>query len=449
MTKEVEELEHVIIRFAGDSGDGMQLTGSRFTDATAVVGNDLATLPSFPAEIRAPAGTTAGVSAFQIHFASRDILTPGDHPNVLVAMNPAALKANQSELPRGATIIVNEDAFTKRNLEKAGYEANPLEDGSLQRVPRAPPPDEHADHARRGGDGGRLHPRCRAGQEPVRARRRLVAVRAPHRRHPAVDGEEVRPQPGRRPGQPGRVQRRLVVRRDHRAARRPVPRPGGHRRSARHVPQRQRHHGALAGADRRQRPRKAPAGAGQLSDHARLRAAARALAPRQHRGLHDPGRGRDRRRRDGAGRLLRRPAGRDRDQRPGHGPQGRDDRPGGDAGAADDHHRRAARRPVDGHADQDRAVRPADGALRPPRRVAAAGDRPEHGGRVLRRRVRGGAHRHPLPDAGDPALRQLPGLLLGAVAGARRRLAARDRPGLRHRSGTERFPPIRAGTAAF
>src|ERR1700742_1036815 len=141
MTKEVEDLEHVIIRFAGDSGDGMQLTGSRFTDATAVVGNDLATLPSFPAEIRAPAGTIAGVSAFQIHFASRDILTPGDHPNVLVAMNPAALKANQSELPRGATIIVNEDAFNKRNLEKAGYgETNPLEDGSLSeyRVHRLP-----------------------------------------------------------------------------------------------------------------------------------------------------------------------------------------------------------------------------------------------------------------------------------------------------------------------
>jgi 2-oxoglutarate ferredoxin oxidoreductase subunit alpha len=140
MTKEVEELERVIIRFAGDSGDGMQLTGGRFTDATAVVGNDLATLPSFPAEIRAPAGTTAGVSAFQIHFASRDILTPGDHPNVLVAMNPAALKANQAELPRGATIIVNEDAFNKRNLEKAGYEANPLEDGSLSeyRVHRIP-----------------------------------------------------------------------------------------------------------------------------------------------------------------------------------------------------------------------------------------------------------------------------------------------------------------------
>src|SRR5947209_18723487 len=120
VTKAINE-EKVIVRFAGDSGDGMQLVGNRFTDATAVVGNDLATLPNFPAEIRAPAGTLAGVSAFQIHFASRDILTPGDHPNVLVAMNPAALKVNGGELLRGATIIVNEDAFTKRNLEKAGY----------------------------------------------------------------------------------------------------------------------------------------------------------------------------------------------------------------------------------------------------------------------------------------------------------------------------------------
>jgi len=140
VTKTVEERERVIVRFAGDSGDGMQLAGSRFTDATAVLGNDLATLPNFPAEIRAPAGTLAGVSAFQIHFASRDILTPGDAPNVLVAMNPAALKANLDEAERGATIIVNEDAFSVRNLEKAGYQANPLEDGSLEgyRVHRIP-----------------------------------------------------------------------------------------------------------------------------------------------------------------------------------------------------------------------------------------------------------------------------------------------------------------------
>src|ERR1700761_1121108 len=110
----------------------MQLAGSRFTDATAVLGNDLATLPDFPAEIRAPAGTVAGVSAFQIHFASRDILTPGDTPDVLVAMNPAALKANLPLMRRGATILVNEDAFTVRAVQKAGYEATPLEDGTRE-----------------------------------------------------------------------------------------------------------------------------------------------------------------------------------------------------------------------------------------------------------------------------------------------------------------------------
>jgi len=131
VTKQVQELDHVIIRFAGDSGDGMQLTGDRFTQETAVFGNDLSTLPNFPAEIRAPAGTLPGVSSFQLHFADHDILTPGDAPDVLVAMNPAALKANLSDLPRGGDLIVNTDEFTKRNLTKVGYAANPLEDGSL------------------------------------------------------------------------------------------------------------------------------------------------------------------------------------------------------------------------------------------------------------------------------------------------------------------------------
>ena len=131
MPKAVQEKERVVIRFAGDSGDGMQLTGDRFTSATAVLGNDLATLPDFPAEIRAPAGTVAGVSAFQIQFSSQDILTPGDHPDVLVAMNPAALKAELRSVSKGGTIIVNEDAFVQRNLEKAGYAGDPLTDGSL------------------------------------------------------------------------------------------------------------------------------------------------------------------------------------------------------------------------------------------------------------------------------------------------------------------------------
>ncbi len=120
-----------MIRFAGDSGDGMQLTGDRFTSETAVFGNDLATLPDFPAEIRAPAGSLPGVSGFQVHFADHDILTPGDQPNVLVAMNPAALKVNMGDLAKGGTVIVNTDAFNERNLQKAGYGSNPLEDGSL------------------------------------------------------------------------------------------------------------------------------------------------------------------------------------------------------------------------------------------------------------------------------------------------------------------------------
>jgi 2-oxoglutarate ferredoxin oxidoreductase subunit alpha len=131
VTKQVRQLDRVVIRFAGDSGDGMQLTGDRFTSETAQLGNDISTLPNFPAEIRAPAGTLPGVSSFQVHFADFDILTPGDAPNVLVAMNPAALKANLRDLPGGADIIVNTDEFTNRNLTKVGYTANPLEDGSL------------------------------------------------------------------------------------------------------------------------------------------------------------------------------------------------------------------------------------------------------------------------------------------------------------------------------
>jgi 2-oxoglutarate ferredoxin oxidoreductase subunit alpha len=129
--KDVRRLDRVIIRFAGDSGDGMQLTGDRFTSETASFGNDLSTLPNFPAEIRAPAGTLPGVSSFQLHFADHDILTPGDAPNVLVAMNPAALKANIADVPRGAEIIVNTDEFTKRAMAKVGYAASPLEDGAL------------------------------------------------------------------------------------------------------------------------------------------------------------------------------------------------------------------------------------------------------------------------------------------------------------------------------
>jgi 2-oxoglutarate ferredoxin oxidoreductase subunit alpha len=137
---DVEEVETVTIRFAGDSGDGMQLTGTQFTNTSAIVGNDISTLPDFPAEIRAPAGSLPGVSGFQLNFSSRDIRTPGDQPNVLVAMNPAALKVNLPDLEDGGTIIVNTDEFNKENLKKANYQSNPLEDDTLAgyRVHRLP-----------------------------------------------------------------------------------------------------------------------------------------------------------------------------------------------------------------------------------------------------------------------------------------------------------------------
>jgi 2-oxoglutarate ferredoxin oxidoreductase subunit alpha len=132
LVKSVVELDRVVIRLAGDSGDGMQLTGNRFTSETASFGNDLSTLPNFPAEIRAPTGTLPGVSSFQLHFADHDIMTPGDAPDVLVAMNPAALKANLADLPGGGLLIIDSDEFTPRNLAKVGYATNPLEDGSLE-----------------------------------------------------------------------------------------------------------------------------------------------------------------------------------------------------------------------------------------------------------------------------------------------------------------------------
>src|SRR6478609_3000746 len=138
--KRLRQVPSVTIRFAGDSGDGMQLAGTQFTDTSALVGNDISTLPDSPAEIRAPAGTLAGVSGFQVHFSSQDIYTPGDKLDCLVAMNPAALKTNLRDLQSGGILIVNTDAFNAQDLQKAGYKANPLEDGSLAgyRVVRVP-----------------------------------------------------------------------------------------------------------------------------------------------------------------------------------------------------------------------------------------------------------------------------------------------------------------------
>ena len=192
--KQVHTLDRVVIRFAGDSGDGMQLTGDRFTADSAVFGNDISTLPNFPAEIRAPAGTLPGVSSFQLHFANYDIMTPGDRPDVLVAMNPAALKANIADLPRGGVIIADTADFTKRNLAKVGYESDPLD----RRLARA----DYQVHAldltgmtvEAVKEFGLTRKDAVPGQEHVRARAAVVALPPADRGHAQLPGHQVRVQ---------------------------------------------------------------------------------------------------------------------------------------------------------------------------------------------------------------------------------------------------------------
>ena len=216
--KQVHTLDRVVIRFAGDSGDGMQLTGDRFTADSAVFGNDISTLPNFPAEIRAPAGTLPGVSSFQLHFANYDIMTPGDRPDVLVAMNPAALKANIADLPRGGVIIADTADFTKRNLAKVGYDSDPLTDGSL------------ADYQVHALDltgmtveavkpYGLSRKDAVPGQEHVRAGPAVLALPPPHRGHDQLPERQVRVQAGHPRRQHHRVQDRVRVRRDDRGLR--------------------------------------------------------------------------------------------------------------------------------------------------------------------------------------------------------------------------------------
>ena len=218
MTKTVEVKERVVIRFAGDSGDGMQLTGDRFTSATAVLGNDLATLPDFPAEIRAPAGTVHGVSAFQIQFASTDITTPGDHADVLVAMNPAALRADLHTVARGGTVIMNEDAFTQRNIEKAGYTTDPRSDGSLEGYQIFLVPMTSMTVRATEGIG--------IGKKEAERAKNMFALGLvswmfdrPDRRHARMARAQVRRQAGDLRRERRGLQGRLQLRRDHRAVR--------------------------------------------------------------------------------------------------------------------------------------------------------------------------------------------------------------------------------------
>ena len=430
--KTVEKLDRVVVRFAGDSGDGMQLTGSRFTDATAVVGNDLATLPDFPAEIRAPAGTPHGVSAFQIHFASRDILTPGDHPNVLVAMNPAALITNVGTLEKGGTVIVNEDGFTDHNVRKAGYESNPLEDGSLDdyqifRVPMT----SMTVRATEGIDGisARDAARCKnvfalglvswmygRPTEPT-----VAWIEKKFADMPAVGAANLAAfRAGYNFGETAEL---LAVHYEVDAA--PAP-PGTYR----NVNGTQAlAYGLVAAA--------VQSGLGlfyasypitpasellhSLSRHHRL--GVRTIQAEDEIAAVNMA----------LGAAFSGHLGVTATSGPGM------DLKAETIGLAVAYElplvvvdvQRAG--PSTGHADQDRGGRPDDGAVRAPRRVAAAGDRGIDAVGLLRLRHRGGAHRDHPSHAGDPAQRHVPRELVGAVEAAGRGVAAGHRPELRDR----------------
>ena len=422
MQKEVKRLDRVIIRFAGDSGDGMQLTGDRFTSETASFGNDLSTLPNFPAEIRAPAGTLPGVSSFQLHFADHDILTPGDAPNVLVAMNPAALKANIADLPRGARRSSSTPTSSPSATGKVGYAASPLEDGSLDAYQRPPGAADLADGrgARRssGSPQGR-----RAGEEHVRARPAVLDVPPADRGHRDVPARPSSPRSRRSPrptwprsgraGTSARPPRTSRSRYEVEPARRCPPGT---------LPQHLREPGPVVRAGRGRRQAGAAAVPGLVPDHPGL-ATSCTSCPSTRTSACGPSRPR-----------TRSPASARRSARPSAARSGVTTTSGPGvalksetiglavvAGAAAAVVRHPARRPVDRAADQDRAGRPAAGDVRPQRRGAGAGRRARDAVRLLRRRAGGGPDRADLPHPGVPALRRLPGQRLRAVADPRRR----------------------------
>ncbi len=273
-------------------------------------GNDLATQPDFPAEIRAPAGTIAGVSAFQVHISDHDIVTAGDSPNVLVAMNPAALKANLNELPAGSTLLINVDTFEERNLAKAGYAENPLHDDSLAGVPGLRSPDD-VDHGRGDQAARREAARRRALQELLRARPHLLDVHPADRSADRLDQEALRePARGLR-GERRRVPGRLQLRRDGRALR---PRVRGQARAARAggVPPDHRQRRPVVRARRRGAGREAPALLRVVPDHPGLRHPARALEAQELRREDAAGRRRDLRGRHRDRRRVRRATSRSR-----------------------------------------------------------------------------------------------------------------------------------------
>ena len=433
-TKQVKQLDRVIIRFAGDSGDGMQLTGDRFTQESAAFGNDLSTLPNFPAEIRAPQGTLPGVSSFQVHFADHDILTPGDAPDVLVAMNPAALRANLGDLPAGAAIIVDTHDFSARNLTKAGYEKSPLDDDSLASYAVHPldltgmTVEAVKEFGLSRKDAGRAKNMFALGLLSwMYGRPTETTIAFLEKRFAKVpDIRDANITAYRAGWNFGETTETFVVKYEIK----PAPMKVGTYRNI--TGNLALSYGLVASGG----ALGAAPVPGVLPDHAGVRHPPRAEQAQVVRRHDLPGRGRDRRHRRRPRCGLRGRARGDHDLRPRPGAEVRDHRPRGDDRAPAAGDRRPARRPVDRAPDQDRAGRPAPGDVRPQRRVARADRRAAVARRLLRRRPRGRADRRHLPHAGDAAVRRHAGQRLRAVADPRARRAAHDRPRLRDRTAT-------------
>ena len=409
-----ETLDSAVIRFAGDSGDGMQITGSQFTNTTALFGNDLATFPDFPAEIRAPAGTLPGVSGFQIHFGAKDIFTPGDAVDVLIAMNPAALKMNLADLKKGGILIVNVDNFKETDLKKAQVAVSPLEDRSLEgyrlfpveltKLTRAALKDLGLDAKsmdrcknffalgmcywlyNRTMDATHRWLDEKFGAKPVLAEANKLALKAGYAFCDATEAFQVTYEVPPAKLAPG-IYRNLsgntalamgfVV-----AAQKAGLRlfqgsyPITPASDILHELSMYKEFGVITF---------------QAEDEiAAITSAIGAVVRRLARDHHHLG--------------------------PRHGAQGRGDRARDDGRAAARDRRHPARRPVDRPADQDRAGRPVPGALRPQLRGAGAGDRGQHARRLLLGGARGEPHRAQVHDAGDPALGRLPRERRRAVA---------------------------------
>ena len=440
VTIEVKQLDRVVIRFAGDSGDGMQLTGDRFTAETASFGNDLSTLPNFPAEIRAPAGTLPGVSSFQLHFADHDILTPGDAPDVLIAMNPAALKANLRDVPRGATLIIDTADFTARNLKRIGYDENPLETGELEAYHVVPlnltgmTVESVKEFGLTRKDASRAKNMYALGlvswlfQRPVEST--ITFLETKFAGKPDIRDANIA---AFRAGYNfGETAEEFSVRYEVKPARMAT---GTYRNISGNLALA---YGLVAGAQRAGLPLVLGAypitpASDVLHELSKLKRfdVTTIQAEDEIAGV-------------GAalGASFGGALGVTDVVRTGDQPEVRDDRSRRDARAAAGRLRHPARRSVDRDADQDRAGRSAAGDVRPQRRGAAAGDRGPVPRGLLRDRGRGDPDRGHLPDAGDGAVRRLPGQRFRAVADPGDRGPADDRPELHHRARTR--PTTRA-----